>query len=68
MSGQELAGWLSPVLSNTVETLDLLAEEGLLYTADLMHDDQPLPVKVKKGRFISMPFSLEVNVYTCLVQ
>jgi peptidoglycan/xylan/chitin deacetylase (PgdA/CDA1 family) len=67
VSGQDLAGWLSPALSNTEETIDILAEEGLLYTADLMHDDQPLPVKVRKGRFISMPYSLEINDYTCLV-
>jgi peptidoglycan/xylan/chitin deacetylase (PgdA/CDA1 family) len=68
VSGQQLAGWLSPTLSNTDETFDLLAEEGLLYTADLMHDDQPLPVNVRKGRFISMPYSLEINDYTCMVQ
>ena len=66
-SGQELSGWLSPALSNTDETLDLLARAGVLYTADLMHDDQPLPVKVRAGRLISMPYSLEVNDYTCLV-
>ena len=65
-SGQPLSGWLSPALSNTDETLDLLAEAGVLYTADLMHDDQPLPVKVRSGRLISMPYSLEINDYTCL--
>lgn len=67
-SGQPLSGWLSPALSNTDETLDLLAEAGVLYTADLMHDDQPLPVKVASGRLISMPYSLEINDFTCLVQ
>jgi allantoinase len=67
-SGQELAGWLSPALGNTEETLDILAEENILYTADLMHDDQPFPEKVRKGRLISMPYSLEINDYTCLVQ
>ena len=66
-SGQQLACWLSPALSNTDETLDLLAQAGLLYTADLMHDDQPLPVKVRSGRLVSLPYSLEINDYTCLV-
>ncbi|MBU6191082.1 MAG: polysaccharide deacetylase family protein, partial [Betaproteobacteria bacterium] len=67
-SGQPLSGWLSPALSNTVDTMDLLADAGVLYTCDLMHDDQPLPVKVKSDhRLISMPYSLEVNDYTCLV-
>lgn len=66
-SGQPLSGWLSPALSNTVDTMDLLADAGVLYTCDLMHDDQPLPVRVKsKNRLISMPYSLEVNDYTCL--
>jgi allantoinase len=60
-TGQVLAGWLSPALSNTVRTMDLLAEYGLLYTCDLFHDDQPMPVHVRKGRLISMPYSLEMN-------
>jgi allantoinase len=60
-SGQEMAGWLSPALSNTDETIDLLAEAGIQYTLDLMHDDQPTPLRVRKGRLISVPYSLEVN-------
>ena len=65
-SGQELAGWLSPALSNTERTMDLLAEEGVKYTLDLLHDDQPTPVKVRRGRLISVPYSLEVNDWTAL--
>jgi peptidoglycan/xylan/chitin deacetylase (PgdA/CDA1 family) len=60
-TGQDLAGWLSPALSNTIWTMDLLAEYGLLYTCDLFHDDQPMPVHVRQGRLISMPYSLEMN-------
>lgn len=58
---QELAGWLSPSLSNTPNTMELLAKAGVKYTLDLMHDDQPQPVRVKSGRLISVPYSLEVN-------
>jgi allantoinase len=65
-SGQDCHGWLSSALANTVDTMDLLAEEGIRYTLDLMHDDQPQPVKVKKGRLISVPYSLEVNDWTAL--
>lgn len=65
-SGQDLAGWLSPALSNTERTMNLLAEEGVKYTLDLLHDDQPMPVKVKTGRLISIPYSLEVNDWTAL--
>ncbi len=60
-AGQEMSGWLSPALTNTDETIDLLAEAGIQYTLDLMHDDQPTPLKVKSGRLISVPYSLEVN-------
>ena len=60
-TGQTLAGWLAPALSNNIWTMDLLAEEGLLYTCDLFHDDQPTPLHVKKGRLISVPYSLELN-------
>jgi allantoinase len=60
-TGKPLAGWLSPALSNTERTLDLLAEHGIRYTCDLFHDDQPFPVKVARGRLISVPYSLEMN-------
>jgi allantoinase len=46
----------------TENTLDLLAEEGFSYYADLFHDDQPFPIRVRsKNRLISMPYSLETN-------
>lgn len=60
-SGQTLAGWLAPALTNTERTMDLIAEYGIQYTCDLFHDDQPQPVKVSKGRLISIPYSLEMN-------
>lgn len=60
-TGQTLAGWLSPALSNNLWTMDILAEAGIQYTCDLFHDDQPMPVRVKSGRLISMPYSLEMN-------
>ena len=45
----------------TERTMDLIAEYDFYYTCDLFQDDQPQPVKVKKGRLISLPYSLEVN-------
>jgi peptidoglycan/xylan/chitin deacetylase (PgdA/CDA1 family) len=67
-SGQELAGWLAPALTLTERTMDLLAEAGIAYTLDLFHDDQPLPVNVRSGRLISVPYSLEINDFTTLFQ
>ncbi len=60
-TGQTLSGWLSPALTNNERTMELLAGHGVLYTCDLFHDDQPMPVKVKSGRFVSIPYSLEMN-------
>jgi peptidoglycan/xylan/chitin deacetylase (PgdA/CDA1 family) len=66
VSGQRLSGWLSPALTNTPDTLDILAEEGVEYTLDLFHDDQPQPVRVRNGRLVSLPYSLQVNDWTGL--
>jgi allantoinase len=60
--GRRPAGYLAPALSHSELTLDLFAEAGGLYTCDLFHDDQPTPVNVRGGqRFVSVPYSLELN-------
>ena len=61
-TGQRPAGYLAPALSHSERTMDLFAEAGGLYTCDLFHDDQPTPVHTRSGRrFISVPYSLEMN-------
>jgi allantoinase len=60
-TGARLRGWLSPALTNTERTTDLLAEYGISYSADFLHDDQPFPLTVKTGRLISIPYSIETN-------
>jgi len=61
-------GWLTPAISNDETTQDILAEEGIRYTLDLLHDDQPTPIKVRSGKpFVSIPYSLEVNDVPLLV-
>lgn len=64
-TGQTVAGWLAPALTHTERTFDLIAEYGIKYTCDLFQDDQPQKIHVKKGRLISMPYSLEVNDVIC---
>jgi peptidoglycan/xylan/chitin deacetylase (PgdA/CDA1 family) len=59
--GKSPRGWLGPALSETVNTLDILAENGVEYVGDWVNDDQPYPMKVKKGRMFSMPYSQEIN-------
>ncbi len=61
-TGRRPAGYLAPALSHSEHTIDLFAEAGGLYTCDLFHDDQPTPVHTRGGqRFISVPYSLEMN-------
>jgi peptidoglycan/xylan/chitin deacetylase (PgdA/CDA1 family) len=45
LTGRQLRGWFSPGVSYTPRTLDLVAESGFTYSADLYHDDQPTPLK-----------------------
>ena len=60
-TGQQLRGMLGPAVSNTIRTPDLMAEAGLTYHADWLHDDQPIPIHVKKGHLVSVPYSIELN-------
>ena len=59
--GKAPRGWLSPALSETVRTLDILAENGIEYVGNWTNDDQPFPMRVKKGSMIAMPYSVEIN-------
>ena len=60
-TGKRPKGWLSPALTETYNTPDILAENGIQYLCDWCNDEQPYPMKVKKGRMISVPYSVEVN-------
>ena len=59
--GKAPRGWLSPALSETMRTLDILAENGIDYVGNWVNDDQPYPMRVKKGSMIAMPYSVEIN-------
>ena len=52
---------LGPAISGSEATPDLMAEAGLIYHTDWMHDDQPVPIRVKSGKLISVPYSVETN-------
>ena len=61
-TGRKPVGYLAPALSHSEQTVDLWAEAGGTYTCDLFHDDQPTPINVRGGqRFVSIPYSLELN-------
>lgn len=58
-TGQDIKGILTPALSTSENTPDLLAEAGFIYHADWLHDDQPFPLHVRAGKLISMPYDLD---------
>jgi peptidoglycan/xylan/chitin deacetylase (PgdA/CDA1 family) len=61
-SGQAPAGWLSPWISESSVTPDLLAEAGYRYTLNWAHDDQPVRMQTRSGKSLwSIPYPQEVN-------
>lgn len=61
-SGTAPAGWLSPWISETRLTPDLLAEAGYRYTLNWCHDDQPVPMRTRSGATLwSVPYPQELN-------
>jgi allantoinase len=61
-SGQAPAGWLSPWISESLVTPDLLAETGYSYTLNWCHDDQPLLMRTRSGRPLwAVPYPQELN-------
>lgn len=59
--GQPLDGWLTPAITPSLETQEILAQEGVKYTLDYFHDEQPMPLSLKTGKLISLPYSIEIN-------
>lgn len=59
--GQTLDGWLTPAITPSLDTQEILAQEGVRYTLDYFHDEQPLPLALKTGKLISLPYSIEMN-------
>jgi peptidoglycan/xylan/chitin deacetylase (PgdA/CDA1 family) len=60
-TGERPRGWLGPGLTETFNTPDLLADEGVQYVGDWNNDDQPYPMKVKQGKLFSVPYCMELN-------
>jgi peptidoglycan/xylan/chitin deacetylase (PgdA/CDA1 family) len=60
-SGTRPHGWLGPWISQSHVTPDLLEEAGYGYLLDWCHDDQPVWMKTRKGRILSVPYPQELN-------
>lgn len=60
-SGKAPRGWMGPGLTETYESPDLLAAEGIEYVADYPMDDQPFDIKTESGPLVSVPYTVELN-------
>ena len=61
-SGTAPTGWLSPWISESAVTPDLLAETGYSYTLNWCHDDQPVRLRTRGGQGLwAMPYPQELN-------
>ncbi len=61
-TGKRPRGWLGPGLVETAKTLDVLAEEGLVYCCDWgPADDLPFDLQVSRGRMVSVPYPVDMN-------
>jgi peptidoglycan/xylan/chitin deacetylase (PgdA/CDA1 family) len=59
--GRPPSGWLSPGVNPSAVTPDLLQEAGYTYILDWPMDDQPVWMKTRSGRILSVPYPHEVN-------
>jgi allantoinase len=61
-SGTAPTGWLSPWISESFATPDLLVEAGYRYTLNWAHDDQPTLMRTRSGAGLwSIPYPQELN-------
>jgi allantoinase len=66
--GRRPSGWLSPWISESEVTPDLLAEAGLSYLLDWCMDDQPIWFATRNGsRILSVPYPQELNDIPAIV-
>ncbi len=61
LSGQDVIGWISPARSESENTPDLLAENGIKYFSDWVNDDMPFWFRTRAGNLMAMPLSNELD-------
>jgi peptidoglycan/xylan/chitin deacetylase (PgdA/CDA1 family) len=67
-TGRKAKGWLSSSLRGTLQTADILAEQGCLFYCDIMNDDQPFLLRTPHGPIVSVPYSNEINDFTFITR
>ncbi len=54
-------GWLSPWISESMDTPEHLRANNFLYTLNWAHDDTPGLFRTEKGSLLSIPYPQEIN-------
>lgn len=60
-TGQDVRGWMSPWMSVSHQTPDLLKEAGYTFLMDWPGDDQPIWMRTRSGKMLSLPYPFELN-------
>jgi allantoinase len=60
-SGQRPRGWFGPGLTETLETIDYLAEAGIEYIGDWALDDEPVTLKTTSRPVVALPYNFEIH-------
>jgi peptidoglycan/xylan/chitin deacetylase (PgdA/CDA1 family) len=66
-TGRAPVGWMGPGLTETLDTPDHLAAEGIRYIADWVIDDEPCTIRTRGGELVTLPYSLELNDIAMMV-
>ncbi|MFM0258139.1 polysaccharide deacetylase family protein [Paraburkholderia sediminicola] len=59
--GEIPKGWMAPWMAVSAVTPDLLQEAGFKFVMDWPADDQPVWMRTRKGRIMSIPYPFELN-------
>lgn len=60
LSGQKFRSWLSPIRSESMNTPDLVAAQGIGYPCDWANDDMPYAFETQSGTIHNMPHTMEL--------
>ena len=60
-TGQSVKGWLSPARSQSFNTPELLAVNGIEYMGEWINDELPYPFRTAAGELVAIPLSYELD-------
>jgi peptidoglycan/xylan/chitin deacetylase (PgdA/CDA1 family) len=61
VSGRRPRGWFGPGLTQTFDTLDHLAAEGIEYIGDWVLDDEPVTLQTRHRPVVALPYNFELH-------